>query len=125
MTVRLNFVVGIAALLASTCVTWVIECYLKFKYVETTGGDTPCISQSNDLAKTYCTWFTVLQTANMSCYNAGMWLFAMRYWTLSKILEMTLKKQNPEQAFVKLAVVTWTGFGFFIVISTIFSVLMF
>jgi hypothetical protein len=54
-----------------------------------------------------------------------MWLFAMRYWTLSKILESTLKKSNPDQQFNKLAAVTWIGFSFFVVISLTFSLLMF
>ena len=42
MTVRLNFVIIIAGLLASTCITWIIECFLKYKYIEVSGVDTPC-----------------------------------------------------------------------------------
>lgn len=122
---RLNFVVGIALLLATTCVTWTIECYLKYLYVSQTGADDPCYSQEDTLAKSYCTWFTIFEIANMVCYNVGMWLFAMRYWTLSKILEMTLKKENPDSQFKMLAAVTWIGFSFFVLMSLAFSLLMF
>jgi hypothetical protein len=50
-TVRLNFVVGIAALLATTCLTWIIECYFKYLYVSTSGADNPCFSQVDPQAK--------------------------------------------------------------------------
>lgn len=61
----------------------------------------------------------------MSCYNAGMWLFAMRYWTLSKILELTLMKENVQGHMKRLAAVTWTGFAFYVIVSVMFSLLMF
>lgn len=124
--VRLNFVIGVGLLLASTCVTWTIECYLKLKYLETTGGeDTPCYLQTNELAHSQCTWFTMFQIANMVCYNCGMWLFTMRYWTLSKILELTLNKENPDRYFRWLAMITWCGFAFMLLVSLCFSMLMY
>jgi hypothetical protein len=36
--VRLNFVIGISALLASTCVTWILECRSQYLYLRETHG---------------------------------------------------------------------------------------
>lgn len=61
----------------------------------------------------------------MMCYNIGMWLFAMRYWTLSKILELTLNKENPDQYFGKLTIITWIGIILISVISIVYSLIMY
>lgn len=124
--VQLNFVFGTGLLLGTTCLTWIVECYLKYKYLVTTDGvDTPCYQQTNDLAHSQCTWFTLFQIANMVCYNCGMWLFAMRYWTLSKILAITMNKDNPDKHFKALAMITWFGFALMLLICLMFSMLMF
>lgn len=49
----------------------------------------------------------------------------MRYWTLSKILELTLNKENPDRHFGILTAVTWIGFSLILVICVMFSVLMY
>lgn len=41
----------------------------------------------------------------------GIWLFAMRYWTLSKVLEITLNKENPDKHATRLSLVMWIGVG--------------
>lgn len=61
----------------------------------------------------------------MACYNTGMWLFAMRYWTLSKILQHTLNKENPDNYTNLLAIITWIGVIVMIIMSFMFSLLMF
>lgn len=61
----------------------------------------------------------------MGCYNLGMWMFAMRYWTLSLILEHTLNKENPDKHFGPLTAVTWIGFALISVICLMFSLLMY
>ena len=84
----MSFVLGISLLLASSCVTWVIENLDKYKYLELTDGkDVPCHLQQDSQAKDYCSKYILLwQVLNQICYNLGMWLFVMRYWALSKVL---------------------------------------
>lgn len=57
----------------------------------------------------------------MLSYNLGIWLFAMRYWTLSKILEITLNKEDPDRQANKLALVTWIGVAIVFISSVLFS----
>ena len=85
---RLNFVAGIATLLMISCVTWPIECWFQAKYISADMQGT-CSEQTGQIYDD-CLAYTILMMVNTVSYNAGMWLFTMRYWCLSIILSTTL-----------------------------------
>ena len=41
----------------------------------------------------------------------------MRYWNLSKILELTIKQEKPEKSYFRLAMITWSGFILTMILS--------
>lgn len=68
-------------------------------------------------------WYTFVSWTNMVSYNLGIWLFAMRYWTLSLILSKTLAHENPDQYTKNLEKFTNIGGFCVILFSTGFQFL--
>jgi hypothetical protein len=61
----------------------------------------------------------------MLSYNVGIWMFAMRYWSLSIILETTLQKMNPEDQEMLVLVVTFGGLFITVFASILLPLLVF
>ncbi len=56
-----------------------------------------------------CASLTTWTVINMLSYNVGIWMFAMRYWCLSIILETTLQRANPDDKALLIHSVTFGG----------------
>lgn len=97
--VKINFVLSISILLMISCVGWPTECWLQWKFITFTDNEFINCSDyvhTDSEVYTYCMWYTFVSWTNMISYNVGIWLFAMRYWTLSLILHKTLSHENPD-----------------------------
>ena len=72
-TTRLDFILVIAALLSVSCVTWISVCYCKWQEAHSNGQG-------------YRSAASILWFINLISYDFALWMFAMRYWVLSKVL---------------------------------------
>ena len=61
-------------------------------------------------------------SVNTTCFNVACWLFAMRYWTLSKILKLINEGSQPTKSKIfKYNVVMWIGLAFNFTFSMLFG----
>ena len=125
LSAKLDFVLYLALLLASTCLTWIFECWLKYLYLATVGEDTPCYLTKGQQGHGYCLWFSIFQMLNVVCYNTAIWMFAIRYWALSQILYQTINNEVTIQFQLTLNVITYIGLFVNFAISMCFSWLMY
>ena len=69
--------------------------------------------------KQICVWWALLVSINCTVFNVACWLFAMRYWTLSKILELVNAGKQPQRSKIHcFNIVMWIG------LATNFSISM-
>ncbi len=102
-TSRLNFLIFINILLALSCVTWVIICYLRYQLTIISINETGYCSDLTQPILSKCrkmlAWFGILTFFNLICYNYAIWLFAMRYWALSKTLVNVMNQKTQHKIF--------------------------
>ena len=61
-------------------------------------------------------------SVNTTCFNVACWLFAMRYWTLSKILKLINEGSQPTKSKIfKYNVVMWIGLAFNFTFSMLYG----
>ncbi len=78
------------------------------------------------MGKTICVWFSVTVSLNCTSFNVACWLFAMRYWTLSKILALANEGRSLETKRVKLYnLVMWVGLAINFTISMLYGFLLY
>ena len=119
-TVRLNFVIAIAALMMTAAIMWVVQQYETLQYTRkfnvAYGSGDPCSKSEGD-QYSICLTITLLSWVNITTYNVAGWLFAMRYWMLSYILLFTLEKEQPLKAMRWQPYVLWVGLGITVLAS--------
>lgn len=123
---RLSLVALLVTLFMVSCVTWIVQNKLKLMYENQTSCDETCHLREDQTGHLLCSWFSVLVSINCTSFNVACWLFAMRYWTLSKILELANQGKKPDLSKIKkYNLVMWIGLAINFSVSMLYGYLIY
>ena len=96
-SVRLDFVSLISSLMVVAATTWMLEQWCILAFTQSTSelygsGDLNC-SQAESSLHAQCLTIAFLQWVNISSYNVANWVFVMKYWSLSCILQKQIEHE--------------------------------
>jgi hypothetical protein len=82
--------------------------------------------QQDPVGHSICIWFSIMVSINCTSFNVACWLFAMRYWTLSKILELANEGKQPGKSKItRYNLVMWIGLALNLIISITYGYLLY
>ena len=97
----LNFVGAISLLLMISCVSWIFMTYLVLQVQIKVDEEYPngngiyiCVYETDPVIHSQCSLFTFFNIMNNTSYTLGAWLFTMRFWSLSIVIESLFKQKN-------------------------------